>query len=141
MNRGHQVSVFLIPQVVSVFFLCFDLSESLCVSELKNLLKISNMRWLEGALVQLFLSFIRPYQNSETTTTKSQTVQLQYNAADISFPLIAYLFNPCNVVHCQFLQRALEFFVISCCCFVNNLFLPAGRPLREEQVWKPRKEY
>lgn len=43
---------------------------------------------------------------------------------------MAHLFYPCDVVHCQFLQRALQLFVVSCCRFVNNLFLPAGRSLK-----------
>ncbi|KAF3857964.1 hypothetical protein F7725_011165 [Dissostichus mawsoni] len=30
-------------------------------------------------------------------------------------------------------KGSLEFFVISCCCFVNDLLLPAGGSLRTEQ--------
>lgn len=51
-----------------------------------------------------------------------------------------HLFYPCNVVHCQFLQRALEFLIVSCCRLVNNLFLSAGCSLKNEQVWMPKKD-
>lgn len=47
---------------------------------------------------------------------------------------MAHLFYPCDVVHCQFLQRALQLFVVSCCRFVNNLFLPAGRSLKGKKM-------
>lgn len=60
--------------------------------------------------------------NQNRTDTESDS--------SISFPLMAHLFYPCDVVHCQFLQRALQLFVVSCCRFVNNLFLPAGRSLK-----------
>lgn len=47
---------------------------------------------------------------------------------------ITYLLYSRYVVHWQFLQWALEFFVISCCCPVHNLFLPARCSLRTQQV-------
>lgn len=52
----------------------------------------------------------------------------------------AHLLYSCDVVHCQLLQRALQLLVISRCRLVNDLFLPAGRSLRKEQVFVKRKK-
>lgn len=133
MNFVHQVSVL---SSRFIWFLCFDLSETLCGSLLEKSPLIINQRTrLENALVGISLSFIFPHQDSQT----KKQLHLQHN--DISFSLIAHLFYSCNVVHCQFLQRALELFVIGCSRFVNNLFLPAGCSLRKEQVWVSKKDY
>lgn len=64
----------------------------------------------------------------QKTKKKNTTVQTRCN-----IPRTTHLFYPGDIVHCQFFQRALQLFVIGCCCFVNNLFLSAGGPLREEQ--------
>lgn len=75
----------------------------------------------------IFSYSIFPYQEC---VTKSQ----QYHD-DIK----THLLYSRNIVHCQFLQWPLEFFVIGCRSFVNDLFLPAGCPLWTEQVWTSRE--
>lgn len=127
-----------------IWFLCFDLYETLC----GNLLDQSSKNKPDDDMIgeRFSLSYLPLWHdNYKRLRTLREEEEEKENSAALTLVFILilsempHLLYSRDVVHRQFLQWALEFFIVSCCRFVNNLFLPAGCSLRREQVWMPKK--